>query len=154
MVGTTAHAERCPIDAMLTVTGKISRHNDTDGKAYRFTEASLMQLPVASLHTSTVWSPATTYSGPSLAKILEVAGASPQATQLHLVALDKFESWVPYRDVERYAPVVAHSMNGRRIDHAKYGPLYLVYPRDDHPELQNPKGESRFVWQVCLIAVR
>lgn len=149
-----AAGDKCPLDTFLTVSGKITRHNDPAAQVFRFSEADLLRLPASSLHTSTVWTPLTTYTGPTLAAILQAAGAEPTAKQLHLVALDDFESSVPYNDIQHYAPIVAHTMNGRRISNEKYGPLFLVYPRDAHAELQNPKAESRFVWELCRIDVR
>jgi hypothetical protein len=34
------------------------------------------------------------------------------------------------------------------------GPLWIIYPMSDHPELQAPIYNSRLVWQLTAIAIK
>ena len=77
----------------------------------------------------------------------------PGAKQLRVTALDNFESVIPLSDLPTYKPVLAHSLNSKQLKGSKYGPLYVVFPRDDHNELLNPAAEAKMVWAVCKINV-
>lgn len=146
-----APALACPPKAFLTVEGKITNVNEPKRAAHVFSEEEVLRLPRASVRTSTVWTPVSTWSGPTLESVLQAAGVRSDATQLRVTALDNFESVVPVADVRKYQPVLAYEWDGKRLKGSKYGPLYVVYPRDDHAELMNPVAEARMVWAVCRI---
>lgn len=146
-------AEDCLPGEFLTISGKINRFTDAKRKVYVFSEAEFIKLPSIRMRTSSVWTPVSDWTGPSLKSILEKVGVEPSATKLHPIALDEFASTIPLQDVAKYEPVVAHSRDGKRLLDAKYGPMFIVYPRDSHPELQNPTAETKFVWALCKIEV-
>ena len=110
-------------------------------------------MPVATVTTSTVWNPRSAWTGPSLQTVIAAAGMKPGAKQLRVTALDNFESVIPLSDLATYKPVLAHSLNAKQLKGSKYGPLYVVFPRDDHSELLNPAAEAKMVWAVCKINV-
>jgi hypothetical protein len=39
-------------------------------------------------------------------------------------------------------------MNGKQMEVSDKGPIWIVYPRKDHPELQDSKFNDRWVWQL------
>ena len=45
-------------------------------------------------------------------------------------------------------------MDGEELRVRDKGPLWIVYPRDDFPELDNRLIRSRWVWQVKELMVR
>ncbi len=54
----------------------------------------------------------------------------------------------------RYGVILAHSQNGQRLSHKRWGPLWTIYPRDQNPgALKGPIAESRFIWQINRIEV-
>lgn len=54
----------------------------------------------------------------------------------------------------RYGVILAHSQNGQRLSHKRWGPLWTIYPRDQNPgALKGPIAESRFNWQINRIEV-
>ena len=34
------------------------------------------------------------------------------------------------------------------------GPIWIVYPRDDIPELRNPRMDANWIWQLAKIEVK
>jgi hypothetical protein len=146
-------AEDCLPGEFLTISGKIKRFTDAKRKVYVFSETDLINLPPTKIRTSSVWTPVSDWTGPSLKSILDKVGVEQSATKLHPIALDEFASTIPLQDIGKYEPVVAHSRDGKRLLDAKYGPMFIVYPRDSHPELQNPTAETKFVWALCKIEV-
>jgi hypothetical protein len=57
-------------------------------------------------------------------------------------------------DLATYGPLIAHTKDGKRITDLKHGPLFIVFPRDKHPELKSPAAGVKFVWALCKIEVQ
>jgi hypothetical protein len=151
-----AHADspECPTGAVLAVTGKIKRFNDKATASYRFNEAELLKLPTKKLKTGSEWTPVAEWAGPTIDEVLKVAGVDASATKLRAVAHDGFAAMIPLTDLATYGPLVAHTKDGQRITDPKHGPLFIAYPRDQHPELQTQAAGVKFVWALCKIEVQ
>ncbi len=148
---TTSHAHATQL--ALDVKGKIARTTDAAHTVFHFSEAQLLALPAHSITTSTTWTPKSTFTGPSLADILNTAGAYGSVLEIH--TLDDYTCVVPVADAERYGVIVAHSMNGKRLKVSDFGPLFLIYPRDAFPsELVGAAGDAKFAWQIKAIIIK
>lgn len=150
----SAHAapNACPQEGLFALTGKI-KPNKPDG-SFSFNEETFLKLKATKLVTTTAWTPKSEFVGPELATVLKAAGASPEAKEMRFYAIDAYEITIPISDIAKYRPVMAHTQSGTRLTIPTRGPVFLVYPRDQHPELLNIKGQAQFVWMVCKIDVR
>ncbi|MEJ8852152.1 molybdopterin-dependent oxidoreductase [Variovorax rhizosphaerae] len=142
----------CPTDAALEISGLV-KSNSTRG-SYLFSESDLLALKAVRLVTATAWTPRSEFAGPELSTVLAAAGVSDKATEMRFYAIDAYEITIPISDLTKYKPVMAHTQNGRRLEIATRGPFFLVYPRDQYPELTKINGQAQFVWMVCKIVVR
>ncbi|WP_374563693.1 molybdopterin-dependent oxidoreductase [Ideonella sp.] len=149
-----ADSTECPAGAMLAVSGKIKNFNDKASASYRYSEAELLKLPTKKLKTGSEWTPVAEWTGPTIAEVLKAAGVDPSATKLRAVAHDGFAAIIPLTDLATYGPLVAHTKDGQRITDTKHGPLFVAYPRDQHPELQTQAAGVKFVWALCKIEVQ
>ncbi|MCK0745819.1 molybdopterin-dependent oxidoreductase [Chromohalobacter nigrandesensis] len=135
---------------MLTVEGDISRTNG-DGVA-RFDRAMLQELPQSTIVTHTPWTEGVSrFEGPLLGAIYEAVGA--HGDSLHVVALNDFAADVPLAEAEQYDVILAMQRDGEPMPVREYGPLFVLYPFDDHSELQTEEVRFRSVWQVTHIVV-
>lgn len=51
--------------------------------------------------------------------------------------------------------ILARTMNGKVLDNNNYGPLWIMYPRDQFPdELKTPISEAKFAWQIIGLTVK
>jgi hypothetical protein len=50
--------------------------------------------------------------------------------------------------------ILALSMDGRELSLRDKGPIWIVYPRDDHKELHDPVFNSRWIWQLDRLELR
>jgi hypothetical protein len=138
---------------LLIVAGRIRRTNDAEGKTFRFSEAEFLGLPQATLTTATVWTPRSRFDGPQLMDVLKHVDA--QGAEIRLRALNDYTITIPWGDMVRYGVILAHSRNGVRMAASTYGPLWLMYPRDQYPdELSGPVAATKYIWQVQAIEVR
>ncbi|AOI72393.1 oxidoreductase [Burkholderia ubonensis] len=137
----------------FTVDGNIAKSNQPGKAVYVFSEQALMALPQHTITTSTSWTPVATFSGPRLADVLKLVGA--KGTQIELHCIDEYTFTIPLSDADKYGVILARTMNGKVLDNASYGPLWVMYPRDQFAdELKTPLGEAKFAWQVIGLTVK
>lgn len=137
-------------EVVLTVSGHISQRNTAN--AAEFDLDMLRALPVHQFATKNPWKdPVMTYAGPSLRSLLEAVGA--QGKSLRLVAMDKYEASVPMDDVARFNPVLALRVDGKPLTLRTLGPIQMMYPFDQYPEINIELYSGRAVWQLQRIVV-
>jgi hypothetical protein len=137
----------------LDVTGNITNHNR--GKnVYHLSEEDLLAMPQHEIVTSTAWTPKSTFRGIALTDLLARVGA--KGTELRMTAYDGYAAYgIPITDARQYGVILAYSRDGRRLQLSDFGPLFVVYPRDQFPvELNNSLTEGKFVWQLKSIEVK
>ena len=146
----TSAAEHCVPDAFLTIGGPPEGTGATR-PPIALTEAELLALPTATITTSTDWTPVSRFDGPLLSDVLKLAPV--QGKTLHIFALDDYSISIPWSDMAQYGVILAHSQDGQRMSRRRFGPLFVIYPRDKFASLQTPITGAKFIWQVCRIDV-
>jgi len=124
-----------------------------DGSDIReLSDADLSALPQISFTTSTIWTtePAT-FSGPSLAAVLDMVGAKGAA--LSMIAVNDYKVEMPRSTVEQETPIIANRINGEPFSIRDKGPLWLVFPYDSDPRFQTEEIYSFSIWQMNQIRV-
>jgi hypothetical protein len=148
-----AHAQSLPQPkgpVILTVGGHISVRNA--GELAVFDAAMLNALQVHEITTKSPWKKAVMqFSGPSIRTLLKAVGA--QGTSLKLAALDKYEASVPMEDVTKFDPVLALRVDGVALTVRTQGPVLVMYPFDNVPEINTDLYAGRAVWQLQRIVV-
>lgn len=135
---------------ILTIRGDISRPNV--GDEAHFDRAMLDRLPSRSIVTTTPWHPGPgRFEGPLFSALLDAVGAN--GSEVRVVALNGFEARIPVSDFKRYNVILAMRRNGEPMPIRDFGPLFVVYPFDQHSELKTEAIRFRSVWQVNRIFV-
>lgn len=135
---------------MLTITGRVSR-GQSPGEA-RFDRELLAALPQHRIETTTPWSQGRrVYEGPLLRDVLAAAGADGR--RLIARALNDYSSPIPRSDADELGLLLAMRVDGQPIRIRDNGPLLLIYPFDQRPELRTQVHYGRSVWQLNTIAV-
>ncbi|EIQ80679.1 hypothetical protein SF123566_7916 [Shigella flexneri 1235-66] len=119
---------------LLTVSGNIENTNE-DGKAV-FDITSLENLGAVSFQTSSPWyNGRTTFTGISLQKLMDYVGA--KGSVVKVTALNDYTTVIPLSDFKKYNVILALKINGEYMRIRDKGPLFIVYPYDSIPELNN-----------------
>lgn len=135
---------------ILVVSGNVGQANV--GDEAHFDKAMLEALAQHETITHTPWyDGAVSFSGPLGRAILEAAGA--EGENIRVVALNEYAATVPISDFENYDVILAMQANGKALRIRDQGPLFVIYPFDQHPELLDEEIFSRSVWQVTRIDV-
>jgi hypothetical protein len=139
----------------LVVTGKITRGETVEGtKVYKFSRAEFDKLRQVTIRTGTSWTPGQSeFRGPLMRDVLAAVGAA--GTSVEAVAVDDYIYKIPVSDFTRYDVILASTMDGHPLLPDKYGPLWIIYPRDQFPgELKNAVADAKSVWQITRLQVK
>lgn len=125
-----------------------------DGGLKTYTMAELSGLAQTEVTTSNIYvDQRTTFSGPTLRVILEQNGIGPD-DEIKLHALNDFFINMPARDAYEYDVLLAVRMNGEEMSLRDKGPIWVIYPMDEHPELRGNLYNTRLVWQLDRIELQ
>ncbi len=75
------------------------------------------------------------------------------AQRLRVEALNDYSALIPLSDLDTFDPILAYRRDGQSIGIAERGPLFVIYPMLDHPELRTQVYFNRTVWQVSRITL-
>lgn len=135
---------------VLTVKGKGVNVNDAG--AAQFDMAMLERMPQRSTTTKTPWYEGPKkFTGPLLRDVLAAAGA--KGTTLRAVALNDYKVDIPFDDAQKFDVVMARLLDDKPMPVREKGPLFIIYPFDEKPELRVPQYFSRCAWQLRTLEV-
>lgn len=134
-------------DVLLTVLDTAT------GREITFDRDQLDALPRHTLDTHTsVTDGVNHFEGPLMRDVL--AAAQVTGTEILATALNDYEVSIPLSDFEQFDVIAATEMDGKALTPRDKGPIWIVYPRDDHAELQDIRFDYRWVWQLSRIEIR
>ena len=73
---------------------------------------------------------------------------------VRVAAINDYSYTIPFKDVKDYPVILAFKMNGKYLTPRDKGPLWVIYPRDEFPELNTKEVDHRMVWQVNAMTVQ
>jgi hypothetical protein len=133
---------------VLRVTGRLA------GNERSFDLAALEALGSTELQTRTSWTGTAMqrFSGVPLARVLEAVEAS--GSELRATALNDYAITLPVEDATRHGAFLATRLEGEPLRVRDRGPVWLIYPWTQRPELDIPLYRERSIWQLRSIDVR
>ncbi|PXA98120.1 oxidoreductase [Nostoc sp. 3335mG] len=136
---------------LLTVNGNVTVTNSPNGA--EFDREMLYALGLEEVRTTTAWTDGIqVFEGVLLKSVLDRVGA--RGTVITATAINEYVAPIPMEDPEKYRVLLAAKMNGVEMTVRDRGPLWVVYPREDHAELLEPHRNDRWVWQVRELNVQ
>jgi hypothetical protein len=151
-----APALACALEApagkvILTVRGAVANANDNG--AASFDLEMLQKLPSRSFATKTPWfSQPRKFTGVLLPALLGAVGAQPSS--VNAVALNDYRVDIPLEDFTRHGAMLAYWVDDKPMTVREKGPLIVIYPFDDDPDLRNAVHYSRAIWQLRSLELR
>ncbi|WIY52237.1 oxidoreductase [Devosia sp. YIM 151766] len=136
---------------VLEVHGRISNVNTAD--AAHFDLNMLETLPVIRMETKTaVTDGVHRFDGFLMRDLLKLVGA--EGSTVIASALNDYVIEFEAEEFDRFDVLVAYRMDDELLLPNDKGPLWIVYPRDQHAELQDIRYDYRWVWQLRRLDVR
>jgi hypothetical protein len=135
---------------ILTVSGAISETNAA--KTARFDRAMMNRLPQEVLRTHTPWTEGQqVFEGVRLVDLLRLLKAQGKLLTVH--ALNDYQVELDLRLFLPFDPLLALRHNGEEMRIADKGPIWLVFPQDDYPDLDQARVHDLWVWQIDRLVV-
>jgi hypothetical protein len=136
---------------LLSVTGAVT-HTNENGAA-SFDMALLAALPRHSFSTKTPWYPQPRkFTGVLVRDLLGSVGA--KGSTARAVALNDYRADMPTDDLVRHGAMIAYLLDDQPMPVREKGPLVIIFPFSDRPELRTAVHYSRAVWQLKRLELR
>ncbi len=141
IAASASHAD----EVILSFTGKTP---------HDFTASDLAAMPQTTIKTGTPWTDGVhSYQGVLLRDFLEQVGAE-DAKVLIAKALNNYSTEVQVADAKKYDVILALSQDGKAMSRRNKGPVWVLYPMTDYPELNKPSYHSAMIWQLRSLQVK
>lgn len=136
---------------ILTVSGAIENTNG-NGVA-QFDKAMLEALQQRTTETATPWHEGVVkFEGPLGRALLDAVGAKGE--NMEVTAINDYASNVPVADFYDHEVILALKADGKYMRVRDKGPLFIIYPFDENPDLKSEVIHNRSVWQIKSIDIQ
>ena len=115
-----------------------------------FTLAQLDALPQTTVVTTTPWTEGEhSYQGVRLSALLAKLGI--HSKMVKVTALNDYWSSLPVAEAEQYPVILATRQDGKVLTRRNKGPIFIIYPLSQFPDLDQERTHSFMVWQAVRI---
>ena len=138
-------------EPVLTISGAVENTNEGDSAVFDL--EMLEAMGMESITTKTPWYDApVTFEGIPMAKLMDAVGASGDTVVA--VALNDYTTEIPVSDFKEHGTLLALKRDGEYMPIRDKGPLFIVYPYDSDPDLQDQIYYARSAWQLHQLIVK
>lgn len=131
-------------DIVLTIGGETDK---TVSSSLQLTLSEFEAIDASTVETRTPWhKEKTLFSGVSGAALLKYLGT--RATEVDAVALNDYKVTLPVSDLSDTGLIFATRKNGELMSVREKGPIFIIYPFDGNPSLDNEVIYARSIWQL------
>ncbi len=153
LAGTVAWADHLssPTGAiLLSVDGDIT-HTNAENAAH-FDRTMLEALGMTELRTSTPWTDGRrSFSGIHLERLLQTVGA--QGNNASARALNDYVVNIPLEPAVEKGAFLALGMDGNYLSVRNKGPIWLIFPWDEDPSLDDQTTKHQSIWQLRYMTI-
>lgn len=126
--------------------------NSGCNKSTELNDKALLALPQKQFVTHHSWSEnAESFSGPLLEDVLDTTCGNTE--KIKLTALNDYAIDMDFSQIKKYQPIVALSVNGKRLSIREKGPLWIMLPLDDHKDIAEKSMDGMMIWQLSNIKI-
>ncbi len=135
---------------ILEVDGAIER--TTNGTTAVFDLELLESLGKSEISTESPWTDGMTkFQGVPISALVKHLGGN--GSKVRFLALDDYTVTIPTSDFEAYEPILATRRDGEPMQIRDKGPIWVIYPWSDNPEIQNEENYGKAIWQVFRMTI-
>lgn len=120
--------------------------------AIQLNDDKLSALPQQEFVTHHSWSDkAESFKGPLLSDVLNTTCSNTK--KIKLTALNDYAVDMDFSKLEKYQPIVAMSVNGKRLSIREKGPLWIMVPLDKYKDIEERSMDGIMIWQLSDIKI-
>jgi hypothetical protein len=92
-----------------------------------------------------------TFRGPLVRDVL----TPPEGATIAVMrAINDYAVEIPLEDFTRFDVILATHMDGTALSRRDKGPIWVMYPLDDHAELADAVYVNRLIWQLAAVSYK
>lgn len=130
---------------VLRVDGNVTTANVETATVFDL--KMLKSLGNEEFSSKTEWTEGTpTFTGVPLKALIEKVGAS--GTEILAMAADGYAISIPMTDMDRYSILLVYAIDGKELDVADKGPLWVMYRWDQMSPQEIEDKSPNAVWQL------
>ncbi len=137
-------------EILLTISGNIEHSNNKD--VAEFDLVMLEELEQTTIVTETPWTEAVaSFTGVRLSVLLNSVGAG--SSSFRAIAFDNYWYDISDVDFEKYPVIVAYKQDDAYLNARSLGPLWIIFPFDEYPQLLTETNKASCVWHLNAMIV-
>jgi hypothetical protein len=136
----------------LVIEGQTKNGNTTQLSLEQLTALATAHVPTREPHqnsTDAIFD----FQGVLVSTLLEKSGIAADANEVTFVAFDAYRVPVSVADLRRYPILLAMQKNGQPIPRSQGGPLYLIFPISQYPELRPKYPNTMWAFYVTNLVI-
>ncbi len=138
-------------EKVLTITVYDATAESGDSREYIFSIKDLEEFPLVSVSTETQWTNGVLhFRGPLMRDILDDIGAVGDTIQVN--GLDGRSATIPREDIYKFDVIIACQVEGAYFGLRDRGPLWIIYPWTDNPEIQSAIYYDRGIYHLSSLS--
>lgn len=132
-------------DIILTVT-------DPSGTSINYDLAAIEALGSTTLDTHTSWTDGPQrFTGIRASVLLAALGI--RGATVRSLTLNNYETSMSVKDLTDYPVIIAYKRNGEYLSIRNKGPLWIIFPVKDFPELDGLETDQKMAWNLRHLIV-
>lgn len=135
---------------LLKIAGNIEKTNNGD-EAW-FDLEMLQSIGSTDIQTKTPWTKGlASFTGVLIKDVMAAVGA--KSSGFEALALNKYKINFTGIDYEKYPIIIAWKLNDEMLTVRTLGPLWIMFPFSDYPEIDTEGHRNAAVWQLLRMTV-
>lgn len=135
----------------LTVQGQIQKRSAW--KLSELKKLSSQEIKTTNPHNTENRKAIQTFQGIAVSQLLEKSEVDPKVKEVTFLSSNNYRVTVSLEDLQRYPILLAWSKDSKPLTRSEGGPLYLVFPYSDYPELPNKYSDAFWAFYVTDMVV-
>ena len=116
------------------------------------TLSDLQAMPDNTVSTETIWTDKRhTFSSVRFKDLFEALNANIAGKKVTMIALNDYSIEVDVETLVNNNAFIAYAMDGKAMRIRDKGPLWVLYPFSDQPEINVPPFQAHSIWQLKTI---
>ncbi len=112
----------------------------------------IRSMEQTSFKTKTPWTEGQRmFTGVRISTLLESVGA--ESSNFEAIAINDYRFTLKDLDFDKYPVIIAYEIDGEPLTIKTLGPLWIIFPFDDYPELLTQSNKAASVWQLIELNV-
>ncbi len=118
------------------------------------TLSDLQAMPDNTVSTETIWTDKRhTFSSVRFKDLFEELKVDTSGKKITMIALNDYSIEVDVDTLVKHNAFIAYAMDGKTMRIRDKGPLWVLYPFSDQPEINIPPFQAHSIWQLKTIVL-